>query len=182
MEDEYKESVKKAMEAVKYIEDADLRKSGFEIILKQLLQTGVTSGSSEPAFVKTPESKVIFGGVHVNKTGLTEEELQTLFSVEGEVVKLKVKPIGESVAEQQQLLAHAILFGYYTLLGKDSILATIMGATAREWNLLDTNFSRTIQAPGHIQSKGKGRGVNYSFRPGAVTKLKDAMQKMACGE
>ncbi len=180
----YKKAVTEALEAVKEVQDADLKKSGFEIVLRSLLgvvPTGAPITNKAPAML--PRDKVANeSGGSINKTGLTDDEVATLFEVNGETVVLKVKPVGESVPEQQQSLAHAILVGYKALFGKDGISASQMGSAAREWSLKDTNFATNIQTPGHIQAKGAGKGATYSLRPGAIGKLKDSMQKMARGE
>ena len=184
MSQEYKDMVAEALEAVKEVEDADLRKSGFEIILQQLLRTKQDGASADTPIVapKMPAANAPAPSGRANRTGLTDEEIQTLFEIKGETVVLKVEPTGTSVPEQQQMLAHAVLVGHLALLDKDNVSTTVMSAAARDWNLFDTNFSRTILTPGHVQSRGVRRGVNYSLKPGAVGKLKQSMQKMARGE
>lgn len=184
MDQIYKKAVSEALEAVKDVEDADLKKSAFEIVLRQLLNAAPDHTRGGPGTDMIPPESVVAkpNSNHTNKTGLTKEEIDTLFETKGEIVVLKVKPTGESLLEQQQALAHAILIGYHALFGKDSVTSVMMGTAARDWNLLDTNFSRTIQIPGYIQAKGKRKGVTYSLKPGAIAKLKESMQKMARGE
>jgi hypothetical protein len=178
----YKKAVADAHEAVKDVEDADLRKSGFEIILKQLLQISpAPTGGAVPHTDDNGISLKVNAG-RANKTGLTDDEIQTLFEVKDKAVILKIQPSGTTVPEQQQTLAHAILVGHFALFGSDDISAKKMGAAARDWKLLDTNFSRTILVPGYIQSKGERASVRYSLKPGAMGKVKETLQKMAHGE
>jgi hypothetical protein len=179
---QYKQALCEAEDAVKDVADTELRKIGFEVILKQLLHTEEAIVASPTGATKASAPKTPTAPTSTNNTGLTADELSTLFEVRDDTIALKVRPTGASVNEQQQLLAHAVLLGYKVLLGQDTISAVKLAGVAKEWNLLDTNFGRKIQVPGLIQSKGKRRGVTYSFRPGAVAKLKETMQKMARGE
>lgn len=178
----YKQALREAEEAVKDVADVELRKIGFEVILKQLLkiEEGAAPQRMQTTKAQTPKKPTV--ATHTNTTGLTSDDLDTLFEVKDDAITLRVRPTGANVAEQQQLLAHAVLLGYKALLGQDTVGAVKLAAVAKEWNLLDTNFGRTIQAPGFIQAKGKRRGVTYSFRPGAIAKLTESVQKMAKGE
>lgn len=178
----YKKALIEAQEAVKDVHDPELRKSGFEVILKQLLQTASVPAGANVVMAPPASGEVKTDSVRGSKTGLTEDEIQVLFEVKDSIVILKVQPSGTTLAEQQQTLAHAILVGHFALLGNDDISVRTMGAAARDWKLLDTNFSRTILVPGYIQSKGQRGGVRYSLKPGAMGKIKETLQKMARGE
>ncbi len=169
----YKKAVAEAMESVEDVDDPELKKSGFEILLKKLIENSSETSQSKEGF-SLPAGMSIASG-YSNKTGLSEEEVKTLFEVNEDVVTLKVKPVGVSVPEQQQSLAHAILIGYKAALGKDSVPSSSMLAAAREWNLWNTNFSTNIQTPGYVQAKGVRKGATYSLKPGAVGKLKDSL-------
>ncbi|MFZ2886616.1 MAG: hypothetical protein WA021_02225 [Minisyncoccia bacterium] len=177
----YKQALREAEEAVKDIADVELRKVGFEVILKQLLHTEeAVPQRAQTTKVPTRQAPAI--STYTNTTGLNSDELDTLFEKKEDTVALKVRPTGATIKEQQQLLAHAVLIGHKSLLGQDAVGAMKLAAVAKEWNLLDKNFGETIQTPGLIQAKGKKRGVIYSFRPGAIAKLKEQMQKMARGD
>lgn len=178
----YKKALADAQDAVKDIQDPELKKSGFEIILKQLLQVVPAVVGEVTPTIPSSGAEPKTGGVRSSKTGLTEDEIQTLFEVKDNAVILKIQPSGATVPGQQQTLAHAILVGYFALLGNDDVSSPTMAAAARDWNLFDTNFSRTILVPGFIQSKGFRKGVRYSLKPGAMGKIKETLQKMARGE
>lgn len=181
MENIYQKVVAEALESVKDVPDADLKKAGFEVVLRQLLQAtpgGQLKNENNPG----GEGVVVTGNTQVSKTGLTTEEINILFEDKNGTLCLKVKPTGQTIAEQHQKLAHAILVGHLALLGKESISSLVMLAAARDWHLPEKHFARNIQSPGYIQAKGVGKGVIYSLKPGAVWKLKESLQKMAHGE
>lgn len=183
MSKNYKEATEMAIAAVKDIQDPDLKKSAFEVILRDLLNadpSNIQSTHQETKGASGTESAQPNTGQ--NKTGLTDEEIDTLFNAEGDVLTLKVRPTGDSVPKQQQMLAHAVLVGYKAVFGKDTVPSLTMVTAARDWNLMDRHFAENVRAPGHIQTKGIKKGAVYSLRPGAMAKLKESMQKMARGE
>lgn len=179
----YKKAITEATEAVRDMEDLDLKKSAFEILLRDLLQ-----GMSEQ---KPTEKKGVTFPVGItsttkdgykNNTVLTQEEIDSLFEVKKENLLLKIKPTGKSDTEKQQKLAHAILVGYKAIFGKDSVPVSVILTAARDWNLSVLHFGKNIQLAGYVQGKGVKKGAIYSLKPGAVEKLKESIQKMARGE
>lgn len=180
----YKSAVAEALESVKDIEDSELKKSGFEILLKKLIDAPLdtTQPRAEGSTTHHSPAKAAHTSLRLNKTGLSEEEIETLFEVDGDTVTLKVKPTGSTVAEKQIALAHALLIGYKATLGQDNVSSLAVAAVAREWNIWDTNLSKKIQAAGYIQAKGIRKAAIYSLKPGAIDKLCESMQKMARGE
>lgn len=182
MEDIYKKVVAQALEAVKDVPDADLKKAGFEVVLRQLLQAVAANTTSASGEVTGGKVNVTTKNNPVNKTGLTDDEVNILFEKKDNTLVLRIKPTGKTVPTQQQILAHAILVGYLALFNRDSVSSAEMVVAAKDWKLFDANFSRNIQTPGYIQAKGVKKGVTYSLKPGAISKLKESIQKMARGE
>lgn len=179
---DYKKALAEAQEAVKDVTDTELRKIGFKVVLKQILEGDVGKVPPHTSSVK-PAVAHAATTTHPNKTGLGQDELNALFEKkDGETISLKVKPTSAALPEQQQLLAHAIIVGYKALFDKDSVPSLAMVAAAREWNLMDKNFARNIQSPGYIQAKGIKKGVTYSLKPGAIDKIRPALQLLAHGE
>ena len=175
---DYSKAIESARELVRDIEEGEIRITAFGIVLQHLL--------GEASDINLPEDRPHTSEDQKRnavKGELTPEELSALFETdENSILKLKVRPTGDTIDSQQQTLAHAVLMGYHKLLGKNEVKATVMGEVARYWNLSDKNFSKSAKTSSFVQARGKGKGLVYSFRPGAVAKLTDEMRKMAYGE
>lgn len=182
MNEIYKKAITEATEAVRDMEDSDLKKSAFEILLRDALQGMSEHKPTGQKEITSPVEIISKKDDHKNNTGLTQEELDSLFEVKKENLLLKIKPIGKSDAEKQQKLAHVILVGYKAIFGKDSVPVSVMLTAARDWNLSVLHFGKNIQLAGYVQGKGVKKGAIYSLRPGAVEKLKESIQKMAQGK
>lgn len=172
----YIKVINEAYEIVKHLDNNDLQKIAFGIVLKRLIDE--TTDVMQPS---APDKDL---RIKTTSKELSEEEVNTLFQVneDGKTIKFKVRPTGATTQDQQLMLMHTVLMAYHLLLKEDSVKATTIGEVARYWNLHDVNLSRTFKTSDYIQIRGKSKGVVYSFKPGAVAKLTDVMRKMAYGE
>ena len=176
----YIEAIKEAHEVVKCLEDVELQKIAFGVILKRLIGRVYARADALIQSPATPGDST----TQIKNKGLSDEEKGILFEVEddGKTLKLKVQPIGKTVEDQRLMLVHSILLGYHLLLGEDNVKATIMSEAARYWNLWDTNLSKTIRTSRYIQVRGSGKGKVYSLKPGAVAKLTESIREMIYGK
>lgn len=110
---------------------------------------------------------------------ISPDQVPELFELRDKKLYMHVKPLGNTVADRQRCLVHALLIGYKFGLGISNVRLSLLADAADEWGIKGGHFSRDIQGK-YVQVKGGGKGSDplVSLAPGAVERVKDGIKAM----
>jgi hypothetical protein len=175
----------KIQEAIRLAQDAvseaspELKQKAFEVVLSHLLGGGGASAASQSSKqqMKQQASEPNVGeGATLNvariasQLGITEEQAADLYQIKNGVLHLGVRPVGATLLDRQRNLAHALVVGYRLGLDTKEVSITAINEAADEWNVRDSNMSRSLKISNIIQMKGGGKGKKpvFSLAPNSL--------------
>jgi hypothetical protein len=168
--DQIQEAIRLAQEATSTT-SPELKEKAFEVVLSHLLGTVHTPSSTSIPKHHVKEAQEMSGSENTefnitriaSQIGITEEQAADLYQIKNGVLHLGIKPVGATLLDRQRNLAHALVVGYRLGFEIKEVSITTINEAADEWNIRDSNMSRSLKTSKIIQTKGGGKGKKPMF-------------------
>jgi hypothetical protein len=175
--DQIQEAIRLAQNAASAA-SPELKEKAFEVVLSHLLDGNGASSTLRVPKEQVKQTKKINDNEEVSidvvrvasQLGITEEQAADLYQMKDSVLHLGIKPVGATLLDRQCNLANALVIGYRLGLDIKEVSITAINEAADEWNVRDSNMSRSLKTSKIIQMKGGGKGKKpvFSLAPNSL--------------
>lgn len=184
---EIKNKISLALEAVEEMQDKDLKPVAFGVVLKQLFALPLPGQNRFVPEKETHLKSTVIGTLPIknssilNSLPITQDELSSIYRIDGEELKLLVQIKESKNSEQQRKLAHAMLFGYKAMLDIKEVSGSKILLVAKEWDIPTDHFVKNVKSSKYLQIRNVGTGKDpiFSLKPGALNQLVEEVKVLA---